>query len=138
MEHLVSVVGLGYVGLPLAAFSKGYTTIGFEVNQQRIDELRKVYDRTGEIAEHDLCSSEIHFTSRITDLKPASFPIVAVPTPVTEANQPDLSFESVVTAGVYRAASMSRGSGQRHLKHPARPEYSPDERTGADIRPAGD
>jgi UDP-N-acetyl-D-galactosamine dehydrogenase len=94
MSHqwTVSVIGLGYVGLPVAvAFGKSRTTIGFDINSNRIDELRSGYDRTGEVTDEELKSADILFTDKIDELKLANFHIVAVPTPVTEANQPDLT-----------------------------------------------
>lgn len=92
MNRTVSVIGLGYVGLPVAvAFGMKARTIGFDVNPERIRELRDGYDRTGEVASEDLTSTDIDFTDRIEDLRLADFHIVAVPTPVDEAHQPDLS-----------------------------------------------
>ena len=88
----VSVIGLGYVGLPVAvAFGKTRHTIGFDINTHRINELRNNYDRTGEVNSEDLTSAQILFTDSIDDLRQADFHIVAVPTPITEANQPDLT-----------------------------------------------
>lgn len=88
----VSVVGLGYVGLPVAAaFGKIGRTIGFDINPDRIAELQKGYDRTLEMSSTDLKQSQIHFTHQMDELREADFHIVAVPTPIDEANQPDLS-----------------------------------------------
>ena len=92
MDRIVSVVGLGYVGLPVAvAFGRVGKTIGFDISRARIDELKNGYDRTGEVSASDLAEAEIVFTSGIEELKQADFHIVAVPTPVDKANQPDLS-----------------------------------------------
>lgn len=94
MQHnrTVSVIGLGYVGLPVAvAFGKIRSTVGFDINTHRINELRNNFDRTGEVSPEDLSSAQIHFTGSIDDLRQADFHIVAVPTPITEANQPDLT-----------------------------------------------
>jgi UDP-N-acetyl-D-galactosamine dehydrogenase len=92
MKRVVSVIGLGYVGLPLAvAFSKTYETIGFDIDSRRIGELRDGCDRTGEVSEHELQQSTITFSDSIEELRQADFHIVAVPTPVTDANQPDLA-----------------------------------------------
>jgi UDP-N-acetyl-D-galactosamine dehydrogenase len=89
---MISVVGLGYVGLPVAvAFGKVRHTIGFDMNPLRIKELREGYDRTGEVTEEELHSTRITFTDSIEKLRMADFHIVAVPTPVDEAHQPDLS-----------------------------------------------
>ena len=88
----VSVVGLGYVGLPVAvAFGKIRRTIGFDTNATRITELKEGYDRTGEVEQFDLASTDIHFTHRTEELAEADFHIVAVPTPVDSSNQPDLT-----------------------------------------------
>jgi UDP-N-acetyl-D-galactosamine dehydrogenase len=88
----IAVVGLGYVGLPIAvAFGKIGSVIGFDVNEKKIEELRKGIDRTGEVSEKDLASSQVRYTSQPADLKNADFIIVAVPTPINEALQPDLT-----------------------------------------------
>jgi len=90
--RIISVFGLGYVGLPVcASFGKKYRTIGFDVSSTRISELRTGHDRNGEIGEGELKSSLITYTDSLDDVRPATFHIVAVPTPVNEANQPDLS-----------------------------------------------
>ena len=87
----IAVVGLGYVGLPIAVeFGKQVPVIGFDVNKIKIDELRRGIDRTGEVSGDDLKSAHVQFTSEPTELKAADFIIVAVPTPINEALQPDL------------------------------------------------
>ena len=87
----VAVVGLGYVGLPIAvAFGKQGPVIGFDVNQAKVEELRKGLDRTGEVSEKDLAETQIRYTWDPADLKAADFIIVAVPTPINDALQPDL------------------------------------------------
>lgn len=91
-RRTVSVVGLGYVGLPVAvAFGKVQETIGFDINSIRIKELKEWRDRTGEVSPAELKSANILFTDKIEELKLADFHIVAVPTPVDNANQPDLT-----------------------------------------------
>ncbi len=91
-ERIVSVVGLGYVGLPVAvAFGKISRTVGFDINATRIAELKAGHDRTGEVDPGDLQKTDILFTDKIEELRLANFHIVAVPTPVNDANQPDLS-----------------------------------------------
>lgn len=88
----VSVIGLGYVGLPVAvAMAKKFPTIGFDINQRRIEELKAGKDFTKEVSEEDLTKVQITYTSAIEDLKKANFHIVAVPTPVNEVKQPDLT-----------------------------------------------
>ena len=100
----VSVVGLGYVGLPVAvAFGKIRRTIGFDINPTRINELKAGHDRTGEVDSSDLQASDILFTDKIEELSLANFHIVAVPTPVNDANQPDLSPVHKASATVGKA-----------------------------------
>jgi len=92
MARKVSVIGLGYVGLPVAvAFGKTARTVGFDINPVRIRELKEGLDRTGEVETADLKTADILYTHDIEDLKLADFHIVAVPTPVDEAHQPDLT-----------------------------------------------
>jgi len=92
VERKVAIVGLGYVGLPIAvAFGKYSPVIGFDINRAKIEELRKGIDRTGEVSKQDLKKGRVHYTCEPTDLKTADFIIVAVPTPINEALQPDLS-----------------------------------------------
>lgn len=91
-NRVVSLVGLGYVGLPAAvAFGKQKQVVGFDINPQRILELKQGFDRTEETTKEDLESADILFTCDIHDLKKADFHIVAVPTPVDDAHVPDLT-----------------------------------------------
>ncbi len=88
----IAVVGLGYVGLPIAvAFGKQQHVIGFDINKAKIAELQKGLDRTGEVSAADMKATDIHYTYQPSDLKAADFIIVAVPTPINEALQPDLT-----------------------------------------------
>ncbi len=88
----IAVVGLGYVGLPIAvAFGKQQRVIGFDINKAKIAELQKGLDRTGEVSGADLKETDIQYTFQPSDLKAADFIIVAVPTPINEALQPDLT-----------------------------------------------
>ncbi len=88
----ISVIGLGYVGLPVAvAFGRSARVVGFDVNPQRLAELRAGHDRTGEVADADLRAADILYTDRTEELRAADFHIVAVPTPVDDAHQPDLT-----------------------------------------------
>jgi UDP-N-acetyl-D-glucosamine/UDP-N-acetyl-D-galactosamine dehydrogenase len=90
-DRIISVIGLGYVGLPVAvAFGKVRRTVGFDINSIRIAELRSGFDRTGEVTSEDLQAADVLLTDSIEDLKRADFHIVAVPTPIDRANQPDL------------------------------------------------
>lgn len=92
MKRKIAVVGLGYVGLPVAvAFGKQQQVIGFDINEQRINELVDGFDRTNEVLDEDLKKSDIKFTNQIEDLSKADFIIVAVPTPINKNNQPDLT-----------------------------------------------
>jgi UDP-N-acetyl-D-galactosamine dehydrogenase len=87
----VAVVGLGYVGLPLAVeFGKRYVTIGFDLSKAKIDAYRRRVDPTGEVSEHNFASAErLEVTMDPAQLKRADFVVVAVPTPVDDAHQPD-------------------------------------------------
>jgi len=89
----IGIVGLGYVGLPLAvAASENYDVIGFDINQERIDELLGGFDRTGELSEVDLVNAKrLTLTSNHHDLADSNFYIITVPTPIDSNNNPDLS-----------------------------------------------
>lgn len=88
----ISVVGLGYVGLPVAvAFSRQGRVIGFDINADRIAALKKGIDATNEVASADLSGADILFTADPEQLRTADFHIIAVPTPVNDAKQPDLT-----------------------------------------------
>ena len=97
-ERKVALVGLGYVGLPIAvAFGRRGKVIGFDINKAKIEELQRSFDRTGEVSAADLKASDVQYTSEPTDLKAADFIIVAVPTPINEALQPDLKALRIVS-----------------------------------------
>jgi UDP-N-acetyl-D-galactosamine dehydrogenase len=89
----VAVVGLGYVGLPLAvAFGKQYRTIGFDLSQNKVNAYREGFDPTGEVSREDLrAASGLSCTTDASALAQADFVVIAVPTPVDEAHRPDLS-----------------------------------------------
>lgn len=89
----ISIIGLGYVGLPLAAeFGKTRKVIGFDINSKRILELQNGLDRTMEVSENELKSAKkLVFSSNEDDLRSASIHIVTVPTPITKAKMPDLT-----------------------------------------------
>ncbi len=94
MSHnrTISVVGLGYVGLPVAvAFGRETRTIGFDISSQRVAELREHYDRTGEVSTEDLKETDVRYTCETADIAAADFHIVAVPTPIDAAKVPDLT-----------------------------------------------
>ena len=87
----IAVVGLGYVGLPVAVeFGLQAPTIGFDINEKRIELLRQRIDLTNEADKESLQKTDVLFTSDIEELKKADFYIVAVPTPVDDAHIPDL------------------------------------------------
>src|SRR5688572_25999644 len=89
-EQIV-VVGLGYVGLPLAvALARSYGVIGLDIDERRVDELRLGVDRTRELEPDALKASPLKLTSRAADAAGADVYIVTVPTPVDANNQPDL------------------------------------------------
>lgn len=92
-EKKIGVIGLGYVGLPLAVeFGKAYDTIGFDIDQARVEALRDGIDTTLEVEHAALKSaSRLRFTHRAEELKPCDIYIITVPTPVNPSNQPDLS-----------------------------------------------
>ncbi len=89
----IGIIGLGYVGLPLAAeFGKVVDVIGFDINKQRIDELKKGYDRTREVESEELKSAaKLKYSADINDLKEVNYFIITVPTPVDEFKKPDLT-----------------------------------------------
>jgi len=88
----ISVVGLGYVGLPLAvALSRKFNVIGFDISTSRVSELKDGYDRTFEIEAPILRASSMSYTTDISETKGADIHIITVPTPVDEYNKPDLT-----------------------------------------------
>jgi len=89
----VAVVGLGYVGLPVAVeFGKQFRTIGFDLSQEKIDAYRRHVDPTGEVGTDDLkAATKLEVTTDAARLKEADFVIVAVPTPIDDAHNPDFA-----------------------------------------------
>ncbi|WP_318485080.1 Vi polysaccharide biosynthesis UDP-N-acetylglucosamine C-6 dehydrogenase TviB [Photobacterium leiognathi] len=89
----IGIVGLGYVGLPLAVeFGKKYSTLGFDINEARVKELESGKDSTLECSSEELASAPLlQYTSQLEDLQACNFYIVTVPTPITEENAPDLT-----------------------------------------------
>jgi UDP-N-acetyl-D-galactosamine dehydrogenase len=91
-NRTVSVIGLGYVGLPVAvAFGKQKQCVGFDINNARIEELKNGFDNTLEVSANDLAETDILFTCDAADLSKADFHIVGVPTPINDSKQPDLT-----------------------------------------------
>ncbi len=88
----IAVIGLGYVGLPVAlAFARKFPgTVGFDIHEEKVKELARGYDRNHEVSEQELKSSTLKFTSDPADLKGTTFFVVAVPTPVDINHMPDL------------------------------------------------
>lgn len=88
----IAIIGLGYVGLPLAVeFGKMLDVIGFDINNERIQELKNGFDRTREVDKNELkASARLSYTSDKTELKNANYFIVTVPTPVDDSKKPDL------------------------------------------------
>jgi UDP-N-acetyl-D-galactosamine dehydrogenase len=102
MGKMVAVVGLGYVGLPLAlAFGRVMPTLGFDISDEKINAYRKGYDPTGEM-ESELFSraEQLSYSTKPSDISKADFVVVAVPTPVDAAHQPDLTLVKQATAMV--------------------------------------
>jgi UDP-N-acetyl-D-galactosamine dehydrogenase len=90
-DYKIAVIGLGYVGLPLAvALSKNFEVLGYDLNTDRISELENGLDKTLEISTEDLKKSSLKYSSNIDDAKNYDIFIVTVPTPVDEDNHPDL------------------------------------------------
>jgi UDP-N-acetyl-D-galactosamine dehydrogenase len=89
----IAIVGLGYVGLPLAVeFGKNVSVVGFDINQARIDELKAGKDSTLEVEPHELINSKgLKFSTLLEDLNDCNVYIVTIPTPIDEANAPDLT-----------------------------------------------
>lgn len=102
MKKTVCIVGLGYVGLPLAhAFAReGFATIGYDIAQSRIAELQKGHDRTGELSDGQLKMVAIRFSTDPSVMREADVIILAIPTPVDDANKPDLSLVESATRTV--------------------------------------
>lgn len=91
-EAKLAVIGLGYVGLPLAmAFADKLSVIGFDIDERRLSNLCRGIDPTGEVTADDFLNKDIQFTSSPETLREASFFVIAVPTPIDRHNQPDLS-----------------------------------------------
>lgn len=90
-DATLAVIGLGYVGLPIALeFAKKIKVIGFDINEERVEMMRNNIDPSNELDASDFDNTEISFTSKLEDLREASFFVIAVPTPIDESNLPDL------------------------------------------------
>jgi UDP-N-acetyl-D-galactosamine dehydrogenase len=106
----IGVIGLGYVGLPLAVeFGKSRSVVGFDLNVKRIQELQGGFDRTKEITQADLkASTKINFTANANELRGCGVFIITVPTPTDEANRPDLS--ALISASEIVGSVLQSGS----------------------------
>ena len=105
----IAVIGLGYVGLPLAVeFGKSREVIGFDINESRIAELENGYDRTDEVESDELgTASHLRYTSSIDSIKEASIYIVTVPTPIDQFKKPDLT--PLISASKTVGSALSEG-----------------------------
>ncbi len=91
-EAKLAVIGLGYVGLPIALeFARKTKVVGFDINAQRVEMMKNNIDPSNELESSDFENCDIHFTDNINDLKDVDFYVVAVPTPIDEINIPDLT-----------------------------------------------
>lgn len=91
-EKKIAIVGLGYVGLPLAmGFADKLSVIGYDINEDRLAKLREGIDPNGELESSQWKGKGIEFTSSVDKLKEASFYVIAVPTPIDQHNEPDLT-----------------------------------------------
>ncbi|MGL5150996.1 MAG: nucleotide sugar dehydrogenase, partial [Clostridium sp.] len=108
-ECYVSVVGLGYVGMPLAiAFGKKVSVIGFDINKDKVEKYNSGIDITNEVGDEELKKSTVEFTSDDTLLNKCKFHIVAVPTPINEDKTPDL--RPVIGASEIVGKNLKKGS----------------------------
>ena len=107
---VVAVVGLGYVGLPLAVeFGKRYPTIGFDLSERKVEAYRRFVDPTGETSTSELKSAvHMRVTADAADLRQADFIVVAVPTPVDQAHRPD--FGPLLSASETVGKNLKRGA----------------------------
>ena len=106
----IGIIGLGYVGLPLAVYlARHFPVIGFDIDRQRVAELRSGLDRTREVTEEEFAQAErIAYAADAESLKEANFYIVTVPTPVDQAKRPDLS--ALVAASEIVGSVLSPGN----------------------------
>ncbi len=108
-EEHVAVVGLGYVGLPVAcAFGAQLPTLGFDIDRKRVAELGQGYDRNGESTAAELNATHLRFSADDDSLKGSTVFVVTVPTPIDESRQPDLS--PIIAATRTVARSLSAGA----------------------------
>lgn len=108
-DRRISVIGLGYVGLPVAvAFGRLDHVVAFDISRPRVDGLKAGHDITGEVEDADLAAADLLLSTDPADLRQADFHIITVPTPVDEANTPDLS--PLVAASTTLGAHLKKGN----------------------------
>lgn len=109
-DECISLIGLGYVGMPIAvAFAnEGVNVIGFDLNEEKIDQYKRGYDPTNEVGDEVIRNCSVYFTANENDLKKAKFHIVAVPTPVNQDHTPDLN--PVLGASKIVGRNLTKGS----------------------------
>jgi len=91
-EAKLAVIGLGYVGLPIALeFARRIKVVGFDINEKRVEMMRRKEDPSNELEPSEFDGCDIHFTADLEDLRDVEFFIVAVPTPIDQQNIPDLT-----------------------------------------------
>ena len=110
LKDKIAVIGLGYVGLPLAVgFAKKFKVIGYDIDSSRVIELKKGFDRTQEVTKKQLLdNNSIFFTNNYDDMIGSNFFIITVPTPITKNNKPDLSI--IERASATLAKVLAKGS----------------------------
>jgi UDP-N-acetyl-D-galactosamine dehydrogenase len=110
MEERIAVIGLGYVGLPIAlAFARKFPgTVGFDVSSRRVESLRKGVDGTREVDDEELRGTTLNITDDPSALRGATFYVIAVPTPIDEEHRPDLT--AVLSASEAVGAALSNGA----------------------------
>ena len=109
MSEKIAVIGLGYVGLPLAvALARRHDVVAFDISSARIDALRQGIDLTNEVATEDLRGTQLRLTNDPKDLNGREIFIVTVPTPIDEANRPD--FGAVLSACELVGPALTKGS----------------------------
>ena len=108
-EAKIGVIGLGYVGLPIAlAFAKKVSVVGFDINEARVQLMQNGKDPSDELEASDFKNSDITFTANLEDLKQVEFFIVAVPTPIDDHNKPDL--RPLIGSSTTVGKSLSKGN----------------------------